>query len=156
MKLALGLVLALAAGSEDEGVSIRLTVSNFYKTADGMFWSSGAWELSQDQSAGKVRVRVTLEPQRKGAPRRDLTGTVDAEGFGKAFADLKKKGLFSAGNSRACLCDAPQFRMAAREKKQEHRFRFEHAHAHDADQKALVDGFIALVEKHATEAAKEK
>jgi hypothetical protein len=145
MKLALGLLLALATGSEDEGISIRLTVSNYYKTADGTIWNSGVWELAQDRS-----VRVALEPNAKGGARRELKGTIDAEQFGKAIADLKKKGLFTARNSKPCLCDAPQFKMSAREKKLAHEFRFEHGHAHDADQRALVDGFIALVEKHAT------
>src|SRR5690242_9054011 len=115
MKLALGLFLALASAPEGEGISVRLTVGNFYKTPDGTFWSSGSWELAQDKNAGTVAVRVVLEPQAKGAARRDRKGTMSAEEFEKAFADWKKKGLFEAKNSQPCLCDAPQFSMTAKE-----------------------------------------
>jgi hypothetical protein len=81
---------------------------------------------------------------------------MDARDFEKLFADLKKKGILSAEDPVPCGCDAPVFRMAAREGKTEHSFLFGHDHKdQDRKQRALIDGFIKAVEKVATEAAEK-
>jgi hypothetical protein len=154
MTLALGLLLALVGTADDEGTTVRLSVSNFYRTPDGMSWSSGTWQLTYDKGAADAKVRVVLEPQAKGGTRRDLKGVMNAREFEKALADLKKKGVMSAADPPPCACDAPMFTMAVREGKTEHRFQFGHNHQdQDRSQKALIDGFITLVEKAATEPA---
>jgi hypothetical protein len=154
MMLAVGLFLAAVGGAEDEGCSVRLSVSNFYKTPDGAFWSSGSWQVTYEKGAASAKVRVVLEAQAKGGPRRDLKGEMEAQEFEKLFADLKKMGLMSAVDPAACLCDAPRFRMAAREGRTEHAFQFGHDHKdQDRKLKALIDSFIKVLEKHATEPA---
>ena len=157
MKLALSLVLAMFAATGDDETFVRLTVANFYKTPDGKTWNSGAWQATLAKGDATAKVRLVLEPQAKGEPRRDLKGEVDAKEFEKLFADLKKKGLLTATDPVPCACDAPFFRMAAQEGKTQHAFKFGHAHAdHDRSQKALIDAVIGFVEKHAATPAEVK
>ena len=154
MKLALGLFLAFAPAPEGDGVSVRVTVANFYKTADGKLWSSGSWEITRAKGDPVAAVRWVLEPQAKGTAKRDWKGEMSLQNLDQALADLKKKGLFTAKDSQPCLCDAPQFKMTAKEGKTEHAFKFGHGHGdHDQEQKALVDGFLKLVEEHVTESS---
>ncbi|HVE41592.1 MAG TPA: hypothetical protein VNM14_16995 [Planctomycetota bacterium] len=156
MTFTLGLSLALLGAAQDDVTYVRLSVSNFYKTPDGTLWSSGAWQVTREKGAATAKVRLVLEPQAKGGTRRDLKGEMDARDFEKLFADLKKKGILSAEDPVPCGCDAPVFRMAAREGKTEHSFLFGHDHKdQDRKQRALIDGFIKAVEKVATEAAEK-
>jgi len=151
MTLTLDLCLAVLGAEQDDVSYVRLSVSNFYTAPDGTFWNSGAWQITHENGAATAKVRLVLEPQ-KGGTRRDLKGDMEAPGFEKLFADLKKNGLLNAGEPTPCLCDAPVYTMAAREGKTEHSFRFGHDHKdQDRKQRALIEGFIKAVEKAATE-----
>lgn len=152
MMLALALSVIVAGGWDGEDVSIRLTVSNFYKTADGTTWSSGSWELTCRKGSEGATVRVVLEPQAKDGKRRDQKGEMSLKEFRETLADLKAKGLFTTADSRPCLCDAPSFTMTATEGKKSNTFVLDHAHTdHDWDQKGLVDAFIKLADARVAE-----
>jgi len=151
MKITLALLLALATAPDDD-VSVRLTVANFYKTADGKMWSSGSWELTFKKGDDVAKARLVLEPQGKTGERRDWKGEVSLKELDKAVVELKRKGLFTAKDPVPCACDAPRFKMVAKEGRVEHAFNFGHDHPNqDQLQKALVDAFIRFIESHVTE-----
>ncbi len=139
-------VEAPAKGQDREPVELRVEVTNFYRDGAGKTWSSGAWEIRLDKDAKTAAVRRTLALDKETV---GWEGSLAADTLLEALTDLKKRGLFTVPDSAPCRCDAPQFKVTAREGAASHAFAFRHSHDdHDQAQKEIVEAIRALADKH--------
>jgi hypothetical protein len=113
-------------------------------------FSSGSWEFSCAGGAAKGAAIFSLTPEGREGKKREGSGEITRAEAAALVAALKKDGLLTAGDAKACKCDAPVFKVTARDGKGTNAFTLGHDHDdHDGAQRRIIEGIIAAVEKQA-------
>jgi len=131
------------------GIELHVTVTNFYKDAQGKLWGSGAWGVKLSKGENFATATLRLKPEGAGDEITRI-GHLFVPELSATPDDVKERGAFTLIDGKPCKCDAPQFTVIVIDGDATNTFKLGHDHDdHDSAHRRIVESIIRLATEHA-------